>query len=115
MSDCIELTVTACKQNTSIVVVAASRLMFAVARDGVLPLLGWISQVDKDGQPRHAVTVIFVVAALLLYSILPNTVAFTSLVSAGGLPLIASWFDRPYAPHPDMNKVSIDSFQAGII
>ena len=91
MSDCIELTVTACKQNTSIVVVAASRLMFAVARDGVLPLLGWISQVGKDGQPRHAVTVIFVVAALLLYSILPNTVAFTSLVSAGGLPLITSY------------------------
>ena len=87
MSDCIELTVTACKQNTSIVVVAASHLMFAIARDGVLPLLGWISQVDKDGQPRHAVTVIFVVAALLLYSILPNTVAFTSLISAGGLLL----------------------------
>ena len=91
MSDCIELTVVARKQNTSIIVVAASRLIFAVARDGVLPLSWWISQVGEDGQPRHAVTVVFIVAALLLCSILPSTVAFTSLVSAGGLPLIASY------------------------
>ena len=91
VSDCIELIVVGCKQNTSIVVIAASRLIFSVARDGVLPLSRWISQVGKDGQPRHAVTVIFIVAALLLCSILPSTVAFTSLVSAGGLPLIASY------------------------
>jgi translation initiation factor 5B len=43
VSDCIQLTVVARKQNTSIVVVAASRLIFAVARDGVLPLSWWIS------------------------------------------------------------------------
>ncbi|KAJ7512465.1 amino acid transporter [Mycena galericulata] len=77
--------------NTSVAIVAASRLVFAVARDGVLPLSGWISRVTPDGQPRNAVTVIFVFAALLLCTILPSQVAFTSLVSAGGLPTIAAY------------------------
>lgn len=78
-------------QNTSIAIVAASRLVFAVARDGVLPLSGWISTVTADGQPRNAVTVIFVFAAALLCTILPSQVAFTSLVSAGGVPTIAAY------------------------
>ena len=78
-------------QNTSIAVVAASRLIFAVARDGVLPLSGWIGQVNADRQPRNAVTVMFVFAAVLLCSILPSQVAFTSLISAGGVPTIAAY------------------------
>lgn len=78
-------------QNTSIAIVAASRLIFAVARDGVLPLSGWISQVSANGQPLNAVTVMFVFAALLLCTILPSQVAFTSLVSAGGVPTIAAY------------------------
>ncbi|KAF8263194.1 amino acid permease-domain-containing protein [Lactarius quietus] len=77
--------------NTSIAVVAASRLVFAVARDGVLPLSGWIGSVTSDGQPRNAVTVMFVFAAALLCTILPSAVAFTSLVSAGGVPTIAAY------------------------
>ncbi|KAJ7490747.1 amino acid/polyamine transporter I [Mycena latifolia] len=77
--------------NTSIAIVAASRLVFAVARDGVLPLSGWISNVTADGQPKNAVTVIFVFAAALLCTILPSQVAFTSLVSAGGVPTIAAY------------------------
>ncbi|KAF7364728.1 Gamma-aminobutyric acid transporter [Mycena venus] len=77
--------------NTSVAIVAASRLVFAVARDGVLPLSGWISRVTADGQPRNAVTVIFVFAAALLCTILPSQVAFTSLVSAGGVPTIAAY------------------------
>ncbi|KAJ6464674.1 gamma-aminobutyric acid transporter [Mycena vitilis] len=77
--------------NTSVAIVAASRLVFAVARDGVLPLSGWISKVTADGQPRNAVTVIFVFAAALLCTILPSQVAFTSLVSAGGVPTIAAY------------------------
>lgn len=70
---------------------AASRLVFAVARDGVLPLAGWIGQVTEDGQPRHAVTVMFVFAAAILCTILPSQVAFTSLISAGGVPTIAAY------------------------
>ena len=78
-------------QNTTIAVVAASRLIFAVARDGVLPLSGWIGRVNADGQPQNAVTVMFVFAAVLLCSILPSQVAFTSLISAGGVPTIAAY------------------------
>jgi translation initiation factor 5B len=78
-------------QNTSIAVVASSRLIFAVARDGVLPLSSWIGRVNAGGQPRNAVTVMFVFAAVLLCSILPSQVAFTSLISAGGVPTIAAY------------------------
>jgi hypothetical protein len=78
-------------QNTSIAIVAASRLIFAVARDGVLPFSGWIGQVTPDGSPRNAVTVMFVFGSLLLCTILPSQVAFTSLVSAGGVPTIAAY------------------------
>ncbi|KAG8891962.1 hypothetical protein FRB99_003215 [Tulasnella sp. 403] len=77
--------------NTSIAIVAASRLIFAVARDGVLPLSWWIGRVSADGQPRNAVTVMYVFGAALLCTILPSQVAFTSLVSAGGVPTIAAY------------------------
>ncbi|KAJ7638435.1 amino acid transporter [Roridomyces roridus] len=77
--------------NTSIAIVAASRLVFAVARDGVLPGSSWISRVTEDGQPRNAVTFIFVFSAAMLCTILPSQVAFTSLVSAGGVPTIAAY------------------------
>jgi amino acid transporter len=78
-------------QNTSIAVVAASRLIYAVARDGVLPLSGWIGQVTADGQPRNAVRVMYIFGALVLLVILPSNVAFTSLISAGGVPTIAAY------------------------
>ncbi|EDR05003.1 APC amino acid permease [Laccaria bicolor S238N-H82] len=78
-------------QNTSIAIVAASRLVFAVARDGVMPGSKWISQVDSEGQPKNAVTVIYIFAACLLCTILPSQVAFYSLVSAGGVPTIAAY------------------------
>ncbi|KAK0467779.1 uncharacterized protein EV420DRAFT_1616612 [Desarmillaria tabescens] len=74
-----------------IAIVAASRLVFAVARDGVLPMSGWIGKVDSQGQPKNAVTVMFVFGAAILCTILPSQVAFTSLVSAGGVPTIAAY------------------------
>ncbi|KAJ5597036.1 hypothetical protein N7450_003494 [Penicillium hetheringtonii] len=43
--------------NTAIAIIAASRLVFAVARDGVLPFSGWVSKVH-NGQPRNAVIVV---------------------------------------------------------
>ena len=78
-------------QNTSIAIVAASRLVFAVARDGVMPGSKWISEVDSEGQPKNAVTVIYIFSACLLCTILPSQVAFYSLVSAGGVPTIAAY------------------------
>jgi len=77
--------------NTSIAIVASSRLVFAVARDGVLPMSYWIGQVDSQGQPKNAVTVIYIFAAALLCTILPSQVAFTSLISAGAVPTIAAY------------------------
>ncbi|CAG8316576.1 unnamed protein product [Penicillium nalgiovense] len=76
--------------NTAIAIIAASRLVFAVARDGVLPFAGWVSRV-KDGQPRNAVIVVWGVAAIVTCSILPSSTAFTSLVSAAGVPSAAAY------------------------
>jgi amino acid transporter len=77
--------------NTTIAGVASSRLIWAVARDGVLPGSQWISQVSNKKEPRNAVIVMLVVAALLLLTILPSPVAFTSLVSAAGVPTITAY------------------------
>ena len=77
--------------NTSLAVTAASRLIFAIARDGILPGSKWIGQVDKNGQPRNAILFIGFVAAVLLCTILPSAVAFTSLISCGGVPTIAAY------------------------
>ncbi len=52
---------------------------------------GWIGKVDYQGQPKNAVTVMFVFGAAILCTILPSQVAFTSLVSAGGVPTIAAY------------------------
>lgn len=52
---------------------------------------GWIGRVDDAKQPRNAVTTMFVFGALLLCTILPSQVAFTSLISAGGVPTTAAY------------------------
>jgi len=52
---------------------------------------GWIGKVDSAGQPKNAVTVIYIFGACILCTILPSQVAFTSLVSAGGIPTIAAY------------------------
>lgn len=80
-----------CTKNTAIAIVAASRLVFAVARDGVLPFSGWVSRVSPEGQPRNAVIVVWVVAAVVTCTILPSAVAFTSLISAAGVPSAAAY------------------------
>ena len=77
--------------NTSLATTAASRLIFGIARDGVLPGSKWIGHADANGQPRNAVIFIGIVSAILLCTILPSTVAFTSLVSAGAVPTIAAY------------------------
>lgn len=77
--------------NTTIAGVASSRLIWAVARDGVLPFSGWISKVSEKKEPTNAIIVMHTVAALLLCTILPSPVAFTSLVSAAGVPTITAY------------------------
>ncbi|KAE9363418.1 amino acid transporter [Stipitochalara longipes BDJ] len=87
----IVLAVVALWFNTAIAVLAASRLVFAVARDGVLPFSGWVSKVSASGQPQNAVLVVGSVAAFITCSILPSSVAFTSLISAAGVPSAAAY------------------------
>ncbi|OXV08040.1 hypothetical protein Egran_04197 [Elaphomyces granulatus] len=77
--------------NTAVAIVAASRLIFAVARDGVLPFSGWVSQVSPTGQPQNAIIVVWAVASLVTCTILPSSVAFTSLISAAGVPSAAAY------------------------
>ncbi|KAE8384758.1 amino acid transporter [Aspergillus alliaceus] len=77
--------------NTAITITAASRLVFAVARDGVLPFAQWVSRVPEDGQPRNAILVVWGVSAITTCTILPSAVAFTSLVSAAGVPSAAAY------------------------
>jgi translation initiation factor 5B len=52
---------------------------------------GWIGKVDATGQPKNAVTVMYIFGACILCTILPSQVSFTSLVSAGGIPTIAAY------------------------
>ncbi|OOG00123.1 hypothetical protein ASPCADRAFT_512644 [Aspergillus carbonarius ITEM 5010] len=85
------LSVVALWLNTAIAITAASRLVFAVSRDGVLPLSNWVSRVSETGQPRNAVIVVWVVSAVITCTILPSGVAFTSLVSAAGVPSAAAY------------------------
>lgn len=56
----------------------------------MLPFSGWVSKVH-DGQPRNAVIVVWAVGALITCTILPSNVAFTSLVSAAGVPSAAAY------------------------
>ena len=77
--------------NITIAGVASSRLIWAVARDGVLPFSAWISKVSGNKEPRNAIIVMHVVAGLLLCTILASPVAFTSLVSAAGVPTITAY------------------------
>ena len=65
--------------------------MFAIGRDGVLPASAWVSRVSAEGQPQNAVLVVWVVAAIITCTILPSAVAFTSLVSAAGVPSAAAY------------------------
>lgn len=77
--------------NATVAGVASSRLIWAVARDGVLPFSGWISKVSEKKEPKNAIIVMHAVAGLLLCTIPASPVAFTSLVSAAGVPTITAY------------------------
>jgi len=77
--------------SATILSLVASRLIFAIARDGALPFSSWVGKTTQGGRPQNAVTVVFGFSLALLCTILPSTSAFTSLVSGGLLPLAASY------------------------
>ena len=78
-------------KEAAIIVLATSRLIFAIARDGALPFSSWVGAVSPDGRPQHAVKFMWAFCALLLCTILASTSAFTSIISAGAVPLAASY------------------------
>lgn len=77
--------------NTSISMVAVSRLVFAIARDSVFPFSDVLSRVSRDKQPHNAVIFIATIAALLLCTQLPSQVAFSSLTSTSAAGSIAAY------------------------
>lgn len=77
--------------NTSISLVAVSRLVFAISRDSVFPFSDVLFRVSKDKQPHNAVIFISGIAALLLCTQLPSEVAFTSLTSTSAVGSIAAY------------------------
>ncbi|KDQ18631.1 hypothetical protein BOTBODRAFT_171436 [Botryobasidium botryosum FD-172 SS1] len=76
--------------SNSVSILTTSRLVFALARDGALPFSSWV-QKTTNGRPQNAVTLMYIVPAVLLCAILPSSVAFTSLVSGGVAPMVASY------------------------
>lgn len=56
----------------------------------MLPYSTWVAQV-VDGQPRNAVIVVWLVSSIITCTVLPSAVAFTSLVSAAGVPSAAAY------------------------
>jgi len=77
-----------CSASTTIL--AASRLVYAIARDGPIPFHDWVKQVDNH-HPYNAVTVVYLFCAALLCTILPSNVAFTSLISASALLILTPY------------------------
>jgi amino acid transporter len=77
--------------NTSISMVAVSRLVFAIARDSVFPFSEVLCRVSKSKQPHNAVIFISVIAALLLCTQLPSQVAFSSLTSTSAAGSLAAY------------------------
>jgi len=76
--------------SNSVSILTTPRLVFALARDGALPLSSWV-QKAPNGRPQNAVTLMYIIPAVLLCAILPSSVAFTSLVSGGVAPMVASY------------------------
>ncbi|WVQ84968.1 hypothetical protein IAT38_007132 [Cryptococcus sp. DSM 104549] len=77
--------------STSCAVTASSRLIFAIARDGILPGSSWISKPNSQGQPKNAITVIFGLSTALLLVSIGSQVAFTSLLSAGATTSLSAY------------------------
>merc|ERR1712093_609540 len=111
--------------NTVVCIIAASRLVFAIARDGVLPGSKWIGKVKPNGQPKNAILFTGMVAGVLLLpflrlfvtpgelktakwsngrfstpflwiSLIWNTFLLTTLISPYYFPVTADTFN--YAP-----------------
>ncbi|KAL1869542.1 hypothetical protein Plec18167_007840 [Paecilomyces lecythidis] len=105
--------------NTSISIVAVSRLVFAIARDSVFPFSDVLRRVSKDKQPHNAVIFISTIAALLLCTQLPSQVAFSSLTSTSAAGSIAAYglvgFGRAFVTRKTFQPSFWDMGRFGVI
>ncbi|KAG4305726.1 hypothetical protein PORY_000636 [Pneumocystis oryctolagi] len=76
--------------NTTMAILVSSRLVYSIARDGVLFLSNWASKVDAECQPRNSVTLIWISSSIILCIIPFSQVAFTSFISAMTLPTVSA-------------------------
>ncbi|GAQ05175.1 thiamine transporter thi9 [Aspergillus lentulus] len=105
--------------NTSISLVAVSRLVFAIARDSVFPFSNVLCRVSKSKQPHNAVIFISTCAALLLCTQLPSQVAFYSLTSTSAAGSIAAYglvgFGRAFITRKSFRPGFWDLGRAGVL
>ncbi|KAF7114701.1 hypothetical protein CNMCM5793_009652 [Aspergillus hiratsukae] len=105
--------------NTSISLVAVSRLVFAIARDSVFPFSNVLRRVSKSKQPHNAVIFIAICAALLLCTQLPSQVAFYSLTSTSAAGSIAAYglvgFGRAFITRKTFRPGFWDLGRAGVL
>ncbi|KAL1979811.1 hypothetical protein VTN96DRAFT_5097 [Rasamsonia emersonii] len=105
--------------NTSISLVAVSRLVFAIARDSVFPFSDVLCRVSKSKQPHNAVIFIATIAALLLCTQLPSQVAFASLTSTSAAGSIAAYalvgFGRAFVSHKTFQPGFWDLGRFGVL
>ncbi|GIK05357.1 hypothetical protein Aspvir_009464 [Aspergillus viridinutans] len=105
--------------NTSISLVAVSRLVFAIARDSVFPFSNVLCRVSKSKQPHNAVIFISTIAALLLCTQLPSQVAFYSLTSTSAAGSLAAYglvgFGRAFITRKSFRPGFWDLGRAGVL
>lgn len=105
--------------NTSIAMVAVSRLVFAIARDSIFPFSSTLCQVSSNKQPHNAIIFIATIAALLLCTQLPSQVAFYSLTSTASAGSIAAYcllgFGRAFITRKSFRSSYFDLGRFGFI
>ncbi|MCJ1304257.1 hypothetical protein MMC08_007069 [Hypocenomyce scalaris] len=105
--------------NTSISMVAVSRLVFAIARDSVFPYSDVLCRVSKNKQPHNAVIFIATIAALLLCTQLPSQVAFYSLTSTSAAGSLAAYgvvgFGRAFITRDSFRPSFFDLGKFGVL
>ena len=75
--------------NSVLCMLAASRLIFAMARDGLFP--AYFKQIDKNGEPKGSIILAFIISSTFLVTVLPSESAYNSLTSAAVICFLASF------------------------
>ncbi|KAI9319553.1 amino acid permease-domain-containing protein [Zopfochytrium polystomum] len=77
--------------NATITLQATSRIVFAIARDHVLPFSSYLRAKNRFNQPFAAVLFSCACAFIFLLTILPSQVAFASITSASVVSIVVAY------------------------